>query len=219
MGLCASRGTCRPWHTERVSNRSIRVETVIRVDLDTVWHLTQDPDLHARWDSRFSRIVPTERGDDGLWRFRYERRMLVRTIRGTGIALGSREGAHGARTSALRFTTDDRVSPLRDGRGYWRYEPVDGGVRFITGYDYEPGWGRLLDDLIVRPLVAWMTASSFARLRRWAETGEQPERWPLWRMALPASHDRPRASDCDWSIGRTGAMRDAPVSLAGLEAP
>jgi hypothetical protein len=202
-----------------VSDRSIRVETVIAADLDTVWRLTQDPELHARWDARFSRIVPTERGDDGLWRFRYERRMLVRTIRGTGIALGSRDGADGARTSALRFTTDDRLSPLRDGRGYWRYEPVAGGVRFITGYDYVPGWGRALDDLVVRRLVAWMTACSFARLRRWAERGEEPERWPLPRMALPARGDRPRARDCAWSIGRAGAMADAPESLTGLAAP
>ncbi len=162
--LCAVRGTCDAWHTDHVSNRSIRLETVIAADLQTVWHLTQDPELHARWDARFSRIVPTEQGDDGLWRFTYERRMLVHTIRGTGISLGSREGAGGARTSALRFTTTDGLSPLRDGRGYWRYEHVDGGVRFITGYDYEPGWGELFDRVVVRSLVAWMTAASFARL-------------------------------------------------------
>lgn len=200
-------------------HRSIRVETVIAADLDTVWRLTQDAESHARWDARFSRIVPTERGDDGLWRFRYERRMLVTTIRGTGISLGSREAADGARTSALRFTTTDRLSPLRDGRGYWRYEPVEGGVRFLTGYDYEPGWGPLLDRVLVRPLVAWMTAASFARLRRWAESGEQPEQWPPWRVALPVSRARPRASDCTWSIGRPTAMADAPSALAALAAP
>ncbi len=202
-----------------MSNRSIRVETIIAADLETVWRLTQDPELHARWDARFSRIVPTEQGADGLWRFRYERRMLVHTIRGTGLSLGSREGAGGTRTSALRFTTSDRLSPLREGRGYWRYEPVDGGVRFITGYDYEPGWGRLLDDLLVRRLVAWMTACSFARLRRWAEHGDEPERWPLPRMALPGRGDRPRARDCSWSIGRAGAMADAPATLSDLAAP
>jgi len=202
-----------------VGTRAIRVETVIAADIETVWRLTQDPTAHARWDARFSRIVPTERGDDGQWRFRYERGMLVRTIRGAGIALGTREGADGARTSALRFTTRDRLSPLRDGRGYWRYEPVDGGVRFITGYDYAPGWGSLLDRVLVRPLVAWMTACSFARLRRWAERGDEPERWPLWRMALPGRGDRPRARDCVWSIGRPEALRDAPATLVGLDAP
>jgi len=201
-----------------VRNRSIRVEIVIGADLDTVWRLTQDPELHARWDARFSRIVPESADDEGAWRFRYERRMLGLTIRGTGIALGSRTGADGSRTSALRFTTRDRRSPLRDGRGFWRYESTDGGTRFITGYDYEPGWGRAAD-AVIRPVVAWMTAASFARLRRWAETGEEPERWPLWRIALGPRRDRPRASDCAWSVGRPSAMADAPRALAGLEAP
>ena len=200
-------------------HRSIRVEIVIAADLDTVWRLTQDPESHARWDARFSRIVPTEQGEGGLWRFQYERGMLVHTIRGTGISLGSRLGADGARTSALRFTTTDRLSPLRDGRGYWRYEPVAGGVRFLTGYDYEPGWGALLDRVLIRPLVAWMTAYSFARLRRWAERGEVPERWPLWTAVLPWPRDRPHASDCTWSIGRPAAMADAPADLAALAAP
>jgi len=202
-----------------MSNRSVRVETVIAAELDTVWGLTQDPELHARWDARFSRISPIETEPSGLWRFRYERRMLVHTIHGTGISLGSRESADGARTSALRFTTGDRLSPLRDGRGFWRYEPVDGGVRFITGFDYAPGWGALIDRLIVRPVVARMTAYSFARLRRWAEGGEPPERWPLWRAVLPGSRGRPRASDCTWSIGRPTAMTDAPASLATLDSP
>lgn len=199
-------------------NRSIRVEITIDADIDTVWRLTQDPELHARWDARFSRIVPKGAGADGAWRFRYERRMLVLTIRGTGIALGSRSGAEGSRTSALRFTTSDRRSPLRDGRGFWRYEPTDRGTRFITGYDYEPGWGRPAD-AVIRPVVAWMTAASFARLRRWAETGEEPERWPLWRIALGLGRDRPRASDCLWSVGRPSAMSDAPRALIDLAAP
>jgi len=203
-----------------VSDRPIRVEIVIAADLDTVWNLTQDPVLHARWDARFSRIMPqAEQPEDGTaWRFTYERSALGLTIRGTGIALGSRTGAGGARTSALRFTTDDRRSPLRDGRGYWRYEPVEGGIRFITGYDYAPGWGALLDRA-VRPVVAWLTAASLARLRRWAERDEPPERWPVWRALLDPRRDRPRASDCVWSIGRPHAMTDAPRTLAALEAP
>ncbi len=203
-----------------VSDRPIRVEIVIAADLETVWRLTQEPSLHTRWDARFSRITPIESapGDDAPCRFRYERGMLGLTIRGTGIALGTREGAGGARTSALRFTTDDRRSPLRDGRGYWRYEPVEGGTRFITGFDYAPGWGALLDRA-VRPVVAWLTAASFARLRRWAERDEPPERWPVWRALLDPRRDRPRASDCVWSIGRPHAMTDAPRTLAALAAP
>lgn len=202
-----------------MSHRPIRVEITIAADLETVWRLTQDPALHARWDARFSRISPlADVEDERPARFTYERRMPGLTIRGTGISLGSRVGADGARTSALRFTTSDRRSPLRDGRGFWRYEPVDGGTRFITGYDYVPGWGLLLDR-VARPVVAWMTAYSFARLRRWAENGEPPEAWPVWRALLDRRRDRPRASDCTWSIGRQTAMADAPRALAALEAP
>ena len=84
----------------------------------------------------------------------------------------------GIRTSALRFDTRDRLSPLGPGRGYWRYRPDGDHVVFSTGYDYEPAWGRALDRLLVRPLVGWLTAWSFDRLRIWAETEVPPERWP-----------------------------------------
>jgi len=194
------------------------VEVIIAADADRIWDLTQNPEAHTRWDARFSRITPHGTDSEGAWRFTYERRMLGHTIRGTGISLGSRTGADGVRTSALRFTTDDRLSPLREGRGFWRYEPVDGGVRFVTGYDYSPGWGRLTDRA-VRPIVAWLTAYSFARLRRWAELDEAPERWPVWRAVLGAPRDRPRASDCTWTIGRSAAMSDAPRALHDLDAP
>lgn len=135
-----------------------------------------------------------------------------------GYLPGLADGADGVHTSALRFSTDDRLSPLREGRGFWRYEPVDGGVRFVTGYDYSPGWGRLTDHA-VRPIVAWPTASSFARLRWWAELDEAPERWPVWRAVLGAPRALPRASDCTRTIGRSAAMSDAPRSLYDLEAP
>lgn len=168
------------------------MEVIIAADADRIWDLTQNPEAHTRWDARFSRITPhgTATDSDGAWRFTYERRMFGHTIRGTGISLGSRTGADGVRTSALRFTTDDRLSPLREGRGFWRYEPVDGGVRFVTGYDYSPGWGRLTDRA-VRPIVAWLTAYSFARLRRWAELDEAPERWPVWRGAGSSAGQTP----------------------------
>ena len=79
--------------------------------------------------------------------------MPLHCIAGTGISLGERRRPDGTRTSALRFTTGDRLSPLGDGRGYWRYIPTPDGVRFITGYDYRPGWGHVADSLGVRWLV------------------------------------------------------------------
>ncbi|MBO1900803.1 SRPBCC family protein [Leucobacter weissii] len=203
----------------RARDRALYVEIDIRAPMETVWSLTQDPVLHARWDARFSRIVPTGLRDDGAQEFRYELGLGVHTIRGTGVSLGERRGARGSRTSALVFDTDDRLSPLGRGRGYWRYLPTEGGVRFITGYDYEPGWGplgRLLDPLLTRRLVWRLTAWSFDRLRLWAEQGVAPERVRWWRLAGP----RARAGRCRSRPQRGGSasvMDDAPDSLGALE--
>jgi hypothetical protein len=194
------------------------VETTIRAPLERVWELTQTPEEHVRWDLRFSRIVPVAALPGGGWRFRYERSLPGHVITGTGTSLGERERPDGTRTSALRFDTADRLSPLRDGRGYWRYVPVDGGVRFVTGYDYEPGFGRLLDRLL-RPAVLWMTAWSFDRLRIWGETGTPPESWPLVSVLAIWRADRPRASRCGTTAPRRGALADAPTTLSTLEAP
>ncbi|MBD8584226.1 SRPBCC family protein [Frigoribacterium sp. CFBP 13729] len=194
------------------------VETTIHAPLERVWELTQAPEEHVRWDLRFSRIVPVADLPGGGWRFRYERSMPGHVITGTGTSLGERERPDGTRTSALRFDTADRLSPLRGGRGYWRYVPVDGGVRFVTGYDYEPGLGRAADRLL-RPVVLWMTAWSFDRLRIWAETGTPPEAWPLASVLAFWRADRPRASRCGTTAPRRGALADAPTTLSTLEAP
>jgi hypothetical protein len=211
--------------------RALYVETVIDAELDEVWRLTQTPQLHSRWDLRFSRIVPEAAmpneavGAGRASRFRYERRLPFHTIRGTGVSLGESSGAHGSRTSALVFSTHDPVSPLASGRGYWRYLPNDdGSTRFITGYDYEPFAGRpgaLLDRLVTRRLVWWMTAWSFDRLRIWAETGTPPESWPLASVLAIWRRDRPRAGRClsrpERAARSHDPMADAPASLAGLE--
>ncbi len=188
--------------------KPIYVEIDIAADIETVWRLTQNPVTHTRWDDRFSRITPLGELKGGGYRFRYERRMPFHTITGTGTSIGERLRPDGTRTSALRFTTADRLSPLGDGRGYWRYLPIEGGTRFITGFDYRPAWGALLDAWLVRPLVGWLTARSFDRLRRWAETGREPR-----------LRDLPRASRCRRQPLRGGAMDDAPASLTALEAP
>lgn len=197
----------------------IYVEIEIHCLVERVWHLTQEPSEHSRWDLRFSSITPTEDLTGGGYRFRYERRLPLHTIVGTGTSLGERSRPDGTRTSALRFTTSDRLSPLGDGRGYWRYLPSDTGVTFITGYDYEPGWGRTLDVLFLRRLIGWMTAWSFDRLRIWAETGVEPETWTLWSVLQFWRQDRPRAARCRRSPRRGRAMDDAPTTLATLEAP
>jgi len=72
----------------QVPRQPIYVETLIKADLDRVWELTQDTDLHPRWDLRFSKITPTGTTDDGSSRFRYELHIPAHHILGTGISLG-----------------------------------------------------------------------------------------------------------------------------------
>lgn len=198
---------------------ALYVEIEIRSPLDRVWLLTQDPAEHPRWDLRFSSITPTATLPQGGRQFRYERRLPLHTIVGTGTSLGERSRPDGTRTSALRFATEDRLSPLREGRGYWRYVPETEGVVFITGYEYSPGWGRILDRFLLRPLIGWMTAWSFDRLRIWAETGVPPESWPLSSVLMFWKVGRPRASRCRRVPRRGRIMDDSPEILHTLEAP
>ncbi|WBL19562.1 hypothetical protein [Citricoccus sp. NR2] len=122
----------------RPRDRALYIETTIRAPMETLWELTQDLVQHARWDARFSAIVPTELRENGAQEFRYSLAFGPIRITGTGVSLGERRSARGERTSALVFEPDDRLSPLGAGRGYWRYIPTDDGVRFLTGYDYVP---------------------------------------------------------------------------------
>lgn len=196
----------------------VYVSIGIRAPLERIWELTQNPALHSRWDGRFSEIIPVEDLSGGGVRFAYRLRLPGHTIAGTGTTIGERSRPDGTRTSALRFDTDDRLSPLGAGRGYWRYRPDGEEVVFSTGYDYHPGWGRTADR-IVRPLVGWLTAWSFDRLRIWAETGVPPERWPLRSALMPWLRARPRAARCTRRAPRRNVMDDAPTTLHDLVAP
>jgi len=205
-----------------MTRRGLYVEVKIDAPLETVWALTQDPEQHVRWDVRFSRIVPTTPTPGGATRFTYTRRTPIGTVAGDGVSIGESARPDGSRTSALRFATTDRRSPIRAGRGYWRYTPDGDGVRFVTGYDYDPGWGRVLDR-VARPVLGWATAWSFDRLRLWVERGEEPERWPLWSVLWVWRSDRPRAARCRRAPARgrrhDDHLRDAPSTLDTLPAP
>ncbi|WP_199545885.1 hypothetical protein [Streptomyces sp. N35] len=167
------------------ADRGLYVEALIRADMETVWEHTQNPAEHQRWDLRFGEIdyLPKS-GDDPAepQRFRYATRVLpFLKIAGTGISAGEKRRPDGTRTSALRFSSPHPLSLLEEGSGYWRYVPEGDGVRFITGYDYTPRWGRFgkaADRLVLRPLMGWATAWSFDRLRLWLEEGITP-RWSL----------------------------------------
>ena len=206
-----------------MTRRGIYVELEIDAGLDAVWAATQDPVQHVRWDARFTRILPLVTTDAGVTSFAYTRRIPFHTVEGNGTSIGESRRPDGTRTSALRFATPDPLSPIRAGRGYWRYVPtVSGGTRFITGYDYDPGWGGMLD-LVARPCLGWVTAWSFDRLRIWIERGEAPERWPLWSALLFWRSDRPRARRCRREpVGgsrRDDHLRTAPKTLASLPDP
>ena len=156
------------------------IEARIHADLDELWTRTQDPAQHQRWDLRFTEITHLPRAEGEPQRFRYATRVLpFLTVAGTGVSAGERERPDGTRTSALRFSSPHPLSLLAEGSGYWRYVPDGDGVRFLTGYDYRPRWGRLgaiADRRLFRPLMGWATAWSFDRLRLWLERGITPER-------------------------------------------
>jgi hypothetical protein len=166
--------------------RALYVETLIRSSAEGLWHATQEPHQHQRWDLRFTEIDYLPQTDPaGPRRFRYAVRVLPGlSVSGVGICAGERIKPDGTRTSALRFAFSDPLSLIRSGSGYWRYVPTADGIRFLTGYDYQPGWGPFgpLADRFLRPLMGWATAWSFDRLRLWLEEGVSPQR--LLRLAV-----------------------------------
>lgn len=156
----------------------IYVETLIRGDMEEIWQKTQTPDLHQRWDLRFSSIDYLPRPSLAEpQRFRYATRIgFGLDIRGAGESVGERE-TEDRRTSALKFWSDDPKSLIVEGSGYWSYVQQDVGIQFLTWYDYRTrfGWlGRIFDAILFRPLMGWATAWSFDRLRLWIERGIDP---------------------------------------------
>jgi len=161
------------------------VEIFLRAPLDEVWRLTQQPAVHQRWDLRFSEIQYLPRPDESEpQRFLYATRIgFGLAIRGTGESVGERLLPSGEATSSLSFGSEDWKSLISTGSGYWRYVPLDGGVRFFTWYDYATRFGvvgRVLDRCASRPLMGWATAWSFDRLRLWLEQGQTPEASLAW---------------------------------------
>ena len=158
---------------------TIYVEIFIHADLDDVWRVTQTPELHTRWDLRFTDIRYLPRTDPSVpQRFLYETRLgFGLRIQGEGETIATHVGAAGARTSSLRFWSDDPKSLIRVGSGYWQYIPEPGGVRFLTRYQYATRFGligRVLNAAVFEPLLGWATAWSFDRLRLWLEDGLDP---------------------------------------------
>jgi hypothetical protein len=158
---------------------SIYVEIFILGSMEELWAKTQEPEVHQRWDLRFSQIEYLPRQPGEAQKFLYSTRVGAGLrIAGEGESTGERDDVSGRRTSALKFWSKDPKSLIEFGSGYWQYVPGEGGIRFLTSYDYRTrfgGLGRIVDRLAFRPLIGWATAWSFDRLRLWIERGIPPE--------------------------------------------
>ena len=163
---------------------AIYVETTIRAPFEELWRRTQTPELHERWDLRFTHIdyLPKATADEPQ-RFRYVTRIGFgaaiagegETRNGEGKRRSYGEGVE--RISVLRFWSHDPRSLIAEGAGCWKYLPTADGIRFLTRYDYRVRYGaagRLVDKLLFRPLIGWATAWSFDRLRLWLERDIDP---------------------------------------------
>ena len=156
----------------------IYVEINIDSPIENLWAKTQTPELHERWDLRFTDIEYLPRaGESEPQQFVYSTRIgFGLNISGKGETVGSQE-IDGSRTSALKFWSDDPKSLIRAGSGYWQYVPTQDGIKFLTWYDYSTRFGvlgRAFDAVVFRPLMGWATAWSFDRLRLWLEKGLDP---------------------------------------------
>jgi DoxX-like family len=148
--------------------------------MEEVWRHTQRPELHEKWDLRFTKINYLPRmSESEPQQFSYTTRIGFGVqIIGEGESTGNHEEATGRLTSALKFWSADPKSLIEEGSGYWQYIPTQNGVRFLTWYDYRTRFGktgRLLDRVLFRPLLGWATAWSFDRLRLRIENGLDPQ--------------------------------------------
>ena len=156
----------------------IYVEIDIDSTIDQVWNYTQHPILHEQWDLRFTTITYNEKkNDDAPQTFTYETRIMPGLkVSGWGESKGTHEKESGVKTSSLHFGTPQKISPIKEGKGYWQYIPKDKHVTFLTQYDYDVRFGLIgqLLDKVFRPVMGWATALSFDVLARWLQTGERP---------------------------------------------
>ncbi|SOC42665.1 DoxX-like family protein [Ureibacillus acetophenoni] len=161
-----------------MESKPVYVEIDINTEMDKLWTATQTPNLHEKWDLRFSSITYLPKKGNNPQHFSYKRTLVFgKSIEGWGITIGSHDGKNGERTSSLHFGTDDVLSPIKEGRGYWKYLPNDNSITFLTQYDYDVNFGKfgqMVDRLIFRPLIGWGTALSFDVLKRWIEKEETP---------------------------------------------
>lgn len=148
--------------------------------LERLWQYTQTPEIHSRWDLRFTGITYLPKATpEEPQHFLYETKIgFGIKVSGKGMTSGNHNKENGESTSALKFWSDEKISLIKTGSGYWKYLPKDKGITFLTWYDYETrhgAAGKLIDRLFFRPLIGWATAWSFDSLRLWLDKDIAPE--------------------------------------------
>lgn len=155
------------------------IECLIDAPMEKLWQHTQNPEKHQQWDLRFSRIDYLPKASDQVaQQFHYRTNIgFGKTISGKGESTAYKTAKSGSRISALKFWSNEPLSLIQTGSGYWKYVPVAGGIRFLTKYDYQTRFGSVgqwIDRILFRPLMGWATAWSFDCLRIWLEDGIRP---------------------------------------------
>lgn len=163
-----------------MKRRPLYIETKIKCDFDTLWTNTQEPSIHQQWDLRFTDIEYLPKNDPtDPQRFLYSTKVgFGIKVDGIGESVATKTKDNGESTSVLKFSSDSKISLIKQGSGYWKYVPEADGIKFFTGYDYETRWGlfgKLIDKFIFRPLMIWATAWSFDCLKNWIEKGLHPK--------------------------------------------
>ncbi|MGW6192629.1 DoxX-like family protein [Bacillus cereus] len=158
--------------------KPIYVATEMNTTMKKLWEYTQEPDIHTEWDARFTEISYLEKKEGEPQKFLYKTKIgFGLEIAGEGESIGEITKETGERISSLKFWTDNKLSLIQIGRGYWKYTPNGEHIHFETQYDYDTRFGRIgnvIDLYIFRPLLGWATAWSFDALKLWLEKGLHP---------------------------------------------
>ncbi|WP_242254883.1 DoxX-like family protein [Bacillus cereus group sp. BfR-BA-01379] len=158
--------------------KPIYVSAEMNTTMEKLWEYTQKPDIHTEWDARFTEISYLEKTEGEPQKFLYKTKIgFGLEIAGEGESIGEIRKETGERISSLKFWTDNQLSLIQIGCGYWKYTPCKEHIHFETQYDYNTRFGRIgnvIDIYMFRPLLGWATAWSFDALKLWLEKGLHP---------------------------------------------
>ena len=162
-----------------MKKRPLYIETTINCEFDKLWNHTQNPKIHQKWDLRFSEINYLKKENEfDPQLFEYSTKIgFGFKITGVGQSFATKTKPNDESTSVLKFSSDNKLSLIKKGSGYWKYKTVRNGIQFYTGYDYDTRWGiigEVIDKVLFRPLIKWATAISFDCLKKWLEKETLP---------------------------------------------